>query len=68
MAIDEAATGLGGAAMSIAMGLDGVDPFDEASARLSGAAMDEAVVIDSMAIVLAGVRGQTRGTTTSSPN
>ena len=49
--------GLDGAAMSIAMGLDGMG--------INGAAMDEAVGLDlSMAIVLAGVRGQTRGITT----
>ena len=68
MAINEAAEGFGGADMSIAMGLD-VVAIDEAAAELVGAAMDEAVGLDlRMVIVLAGIRGQTRGITTSLPN
>ena len=67
MAINEAAAGLGGADMGIAMGLDDV-AFDEAAAGLDSAAMYEAVGLDSMAIVLVVVQGQTRVITTGSPN
>ena len=68
MMIDEAAAGFGGAAMSIGMGLYGMG-IDEAASGLGGAAMNEAVGLNlSMSIVLAGVRGQTRGTTMGLPN
>ena len=67
MAINGAAAGPGGAARSITMGLDGV-AFDEAAAGLAGAAMSIAIGLDGMAIVLVGVRGQTRGIITGLSN
>ena len=53
--------------MGIATGLVGVT-FDEAAAGLARSAMGEAVGLDGMAIVLAGVWGQNRGITADSTN